>query len=140
VISVAGIAIAGILGYVIAHRTPQTVTKTTIVTVTQPAATKTVTTAAPARRVTAAAPVAAPAPRVRVNLTATQETWLEARRGSKTGAVLFSGNLAEGQSLHLTGTRVFVRFAAAGNVHIVANGKLVTLMGTYDKLFVPSPR
>jgi hypothetical protein len=98
---------------------------------------------------TAAAPSpATPAPThrarpatVRVTISANQRaSWLEIRRGSATGPVLFSGELAPGKPLHFTGQRLWSRFGAAGNLTITANGHPVTLLGTYEHVFVAPKR
>jgi hypothetical protein len=62
-------------------------------------------------------------------------SWLEARRGSKQGKLLFSGVVAPGQRVHLRGRRVWATFGAAGNLAITVGGRPVTLMGTYEKTF-----
>jgi hypothetical protein len=70
---------------------------------------------------------------IRVN---SRSSWLEVRRGSATGAVLFTGELAPGRTLHLAGKRLWARFGAAGNLTITANGRPVRLVGTYEHVFV----
>jgi hypothetical protein len=95
---------------------------------------------------TQAAPAAAtPAPaatvpalgNVRVAISVKGRTsWLEMRRGSATGTVLFTGELAAGRTLHLAGKRLWARFGAAGNLTITANGRPVRLVGTYEHVFV----
>ena len=82
-----------------------------------------------------AAPVHTASSKVRVAITAKQTSWLEVRNRSATGRVLFSGELAAGQRLHLAGTRLWARFGAAGNLTITANGRPVTLIGTYEHTF-----
>ncbi|MGH2935431.1 MAG: hypothetical protein ACRDL2_13090 [Gaiellaceae bacterium] len=64
-------------------------------------------------------------------------SWVEARRGSKTGPVLYRGVLTTGKRLHLRAPRVWAQFGAAGNLSITADGKLLALRGTFDKLFRP---
>lgn len=95
----------------------------------------------------AAAAHAAPAPtptrpsRVRLTISAGKRaSWLEIRRGSATGPVLFSGELAPGQPLHLAGKRLWARFGAAGNLTITANGRPVALLGTFEHVFVAPKR
>jgi hypothetical protein len=94
--------------------------------------------AKPKPKPTARAPLPAPkAATVRVDISApTQASWLEVRRGSATGRVLFSGELAPGRHLHLTGTRLWARFGAANNLAIRANGRPVKFIGTFDHVFV----
>jgi uncharacterized protein DUF4115 len=65
-------------------------------------------------------------------------SWLEVRRGSATGAVLYSGVLSSGQTLHLSGKRLWARFGAASNLSIRANGRPVSLQGTLQGLFTPN--
>ena len=65
-----------------------------------------------------------------------RRSWLEVRRGSATGPVLFTGELAPGRTLHLAGTRLWGRFGAAGNLTITSNGRPVRLLGTYEHVFV----
>ena len=43
-----------------------------------------------------------------------------------------------GTQLHFKAPRVWARLGAAGNLSIVANGRPVSLRGTYDKVFVPT--
>lgn len=83
----------------------------------------------------------APAPRdvdLRVAAERAGGSWIEARRGSRAGRILFAGVLVPGRRLHLRAPRLWVRFGAAGNLSITQDGKLVPLRGTYDKLFRPS--
>jgi Domain of unknown function (DUF4115) len=80
---------------------------------------------------------AAPKPRL-VHLAVAAETrssWLEIRRGSKTGKVLYAGELAAGGRVTFAAPRLYARFGAAGNVRIVVDGRPVVLMGTVGKLF-----
>jgi len=104
---------------------------------------RSVTTPVPAAKPTPVAATAIPAPKpaaaakVRVSITAGgRASWLEVRRGSATGTVLFTGELAPGQSLHLNGKRLWARFGAARNLTIRANGRLVTFVGTFEHVFV----
>jgi hypothetical protein len=62
-------------------------------------------------------------------------SWIEARRRSPTGKLLYSGVLATGHRLHLRGRTVWARFGAASNLSITVDGHPVTLFGTYDKTF-----
>jgi hypothetical protein len=73
---------------------------------------------------------------VRISITAKQSSWLEIRDRSATGRVLYSGQLAAGRKLHFQGTRLWSRFGAAGHLTITANGRPVTLAGTFVHLFV----
>jgi hypothetical protein len=75
-------------------------------------------------------------PLVRVDITAPERaSWLEIRRGSAKGPVLFSGDLVPGRHLHLTGKRLWARFGAASNLTIRANGRPVSFIGTYEHVF-----
>jgi Domain of unknown function (DUF4115) len=81
---------------------------------------------------------AARAQLVDVRIEAQQDgSWLEVRRGSSSGRVLYSGMLLPGTQLHFRAPRVWARLGAAGNLSIVANGRPVSVHGTYDKVFVP---
>jgi hypothetical protein len=80
-----------------------------------------------------------PAKRVPVDLRIAAHgsgSWLEVRRGSATGAVLYSAILTDGSTLHFRAPRLWTRFGAASNLTITADGRPVQLHGTYDKLFV----
>src|SRR5206468_4341174 len=96
-------------------------------------------TAAPASTATVAPVLPVKHPKAPLNIVIVgvrgNGSWLEARRGSKTGKVLFSGVVAQGQRVHLRGRRVWAKFGAAGNVAITVDGRPVTLLGTYDKTF-----
>jgi Domain of unknown function (DUF4115) len=78
---------------------------------------------------------------VRLNISANEHaSWLEVRRGSATGRVLFTGELAPGQPLHLRGKRLWARFGAARNLTITANGRPVALGGTIEHVFTAAKR
>ena len=82
----------------------------------------------------------APAKRLLVDLRIAARgtgSWLEVRRGSATGAVLYSAILTAGRTLHFRAPRLWTRLGAASNLTITADGRPVELHGTYDKLFVP---
>jgi hypothetical protein len=81
-----------------------------------------------------AQPLARPSVRVAISASG-RSSWLEVRRGSATGPVLFTGELAPGRTLHLAGRRLWGRFGAAGNLTITANGRSVRLLGTYEHVF-----
>ena len=92
----------------------------------------------------AAATTAAPKPavkppvkarKVKLAVTATRTSWLELRRGSRTGPVVYSGELPAGHSLRVTGTRIWARFGAAANLDIVVDGSRVPLQGTLEHIF-----
>jgi len=78
---------------------------------------------------------------VRVDISApTRASWLEIRSGSASGPVLFSGELAPGRQLNLTGARLWARFALRANLAIRANGRPVKFIGTYEHVFVPTKK
>jgi hypothetical protein len=87
-----------------------------------------------------AAPALVASTTVRVSIAAKQISWLEIRDRSATGRVLYSGELAAGRQLHFKGTRLWGRFGAAGNLTITANGHPVTLLGTFEHVFVAPKR
>jgi RodZ C-terminal domain len=64
-------------------------------------------------------------------------SWIEVRRRSASGPRLYEATLASGQRLHFRGARLWVRFGAAGNLSITADGRQVRLSGTEAKVFVP---
>jgi hypothetical protein len=132
-LSLAGILVACVLGFFVTEKTRQVRTVTTFVT-------RTVI-APPSPPTPQPAAAATPAPasthgRVRLGLTATSDSWVEVRRRSAQGPVVFSGTLAAGQHLRATGTKLWARFAAAGNLEIAVNGKPLHLNGTLERLFV----
>jgi len=65
-------------------------------------------------------------------------SWIEIRRGSERGQVLYRGVLADGKRLRFREPRLWAQVGAAGNLSITADGKPVLLRGTLDKLFRPS--
>jgi len=72
-----------------------------------------------------AAPPAAPA-RVRLRIVAPRgDSWLEVRRGSAAGTVLYTGVLVRGRSLRLTGRRLWLRFAVGDHLDVTVNGQPV---------------
>ncbi len=61
---------------------------------------------------------------VRMTVTAAQGScWLEARRGSASGALLAERTLAPGQAVHLQGRRVWLRLGDPTSVRLRVNGK-----------------
>jgi hypothetical protein len=61
------------------------------------------------------------------------DCWVEVRAGSATGAILFSGTLANGRSLRFSRPKVWLRLGAASNVDIEINGRPSTIPpGTVD--------
>lgn len=87
-----------------------------------------------------AAPPAAPRI-VHVSIAATdRSSWLELRRRSAKGPIVFSGELAPGKAVRASGSRLWARFGAAGNLTIRADGKPVRLLGTFEHVFAPAKR
>ena len=75
----------------------------------------------PATTTTAARPAAALAT---VVITAARgDCWILARLGSETGRVLEERVLAQGESVRLRGTRVWLSIGAAANVDVTVNGE-----------------
>jgi hypothetical protein len=67
---------------------------------------------------------AKPSPAVRVTITATRgDCWISAHRGSQTGSVLTEQTLAQGDTVSLSGRRIWLELGAAGNVDVSVNGK-----------------
>lgn len=63
-------------------------------------------------------------------------SWVEVRRTSATGPVLYQATLTDGQKVHLRGPKLWARLGAASNLTITSNGVPIHLEGTYEKLFV----
>jgi hypothetical protein len=79
-------------------------------------------------------------PPVRLVLTAAVgDSWVEAHAGSPTGPLLFSGTLASGRTLLLTGRRLWLRLGAASNLVFTLNGKRADpdLFGTVEAIATP---
>lgn len=73
----------------------------------------------------AAAVPASPA-RARLRIVAAQgDSWLEVRRGSAAGTVLYTGTLRRGRALRLTGKRLWLRFAVGDHLDVNVNGRPV---------------
>lgn len=53
------------------------------------------------------------------------DCWLEARVGSATGNLLFTGNLEQGRSIRLTKKRLWIAFGAGANLDVTLNGRRV---------------
>jgi Domain of unknown function (DUF4115) len=80
---------------------------------------------------------ASPPKAIHVILTAARsDSWVEIRRGSSTGRVLFAGVVSEGKSIRVVGRRFWARFGAIGNFDLTVNGRPVhpTFNGTVDAL------
>jgi outer membrane biosynthesis protein TonB len=93
--------------------------------------------AKPAQRVaqTPAPQHVAPRPMRLVIANIGHASWLEVRRGSTQGPVLYSGIAPAGATLSYAAPRLWVRFAAAANFRITVDGRAVALTGTVDQLF-----
>jgi hypothetical protein len=103
--------------------------------------TKTSSAAARVTKTAAQAPAPTPAKRLLVDVRVAAHgsgSWVEVRRSSATGPVLYRATLTDGQTLHVRAPKLWARFGAASNLTITSNGRSVHLQGTYDKLFVPS--
>ncbi len=76
---------------------------------------------------------AAPAPasrQAKVALSATRgDCWVEARKASATGKVIYVGTLTKGKSVTLNGSHLWIRFGAPQNIDVVINGKPATIPG-----------
>jgi hypothetical protein len=81
---------------------------------------------------------AAPASTVKLGLTAVRsDSWVEVRRGSREGPIVFSGVISQGNEIELSAPRLWVRFGAASHLNITANGRPVSLQGTVETVFTP---
>lgn len=89
--------------------------------------------------VTPAKPKPARAP-TRLLLTASKgDSWLEVRRGSAQGKVVYTGTLTQGGKVDAKAKRLWVRIGAASNLTARLNGKPLSLgLGTYDALVSPA--
>lgn len=87
----------------------------------------------PATPKTVAGPVA-----VRLLLVAARgDCWLSVRMGSREGRVLYEGMLREGDSLPVTGKRLWIRIGAPWNLEAKLNGRPVSgLPGDTDNVLV----
>jgi len=67
------------------------------------------------------------------------DAWFEVRAGSPTASLLFSGILPAQSTRRFSGSKLWIRFGAAGNLDARLNGKPLPLpIGTYDATIVPS--
>lgn len=137
-VSVLGILAALGLGTYIA-KSPRPKATKTVQLVTVAPKTHTVPARKPAVAHAAAAPVHAttPAPRSMRLVVANvgHSSWLEIRRGSAAGPVLYSGILDPGGTIRYSGKALWVRFAAAANFRIAVDGRDVPLQGTVERVF-----
>ena len=70
-----------------------------------------------------------------MSVLAAKDSWLELRRDTATGTVVYSGVLPAGHALHVRARRVWARFGAAANLQVTVNGSRVPLQGTIEKTF-----
>ncbi len=133
--SIAGLAVAGVLAYAILAAGSNKHTR--LVTLPAQAASAPAKTAAKTPKAKAKPKPDAPAPTrtARLAVTATRTSWLELRRGSSTGRIVYSGELPAGRSLHVRAPRIWARFGAAANLEIVLDGKRLPLQGTLERVF-----
>jgi cytoskeletal protein RodZ len=89
---------------------------------------------------TTAAPVShAPPPATTLTVSATRgDCWVEVRRTSATGEVLFSGVLPQGESRHFASHKLWLRLGAAGNVDLVVDGKQQPVPSGTPELTLPA--
>jgi hypothetical protein len=115
------------------------VTRTSLTVTTAPAA---VAPAKPKHRAVITAPAAPPKPRtVRLTIAASDKaSWVEVRKGSKTGRILYAAELPAGAKIHFSAARLWARFGAAGNVTVAADGRPVALTGTVEHVFAARRR
>lgn len=136
---VAAVAVAGVAGAVARDGSSPAARQRAAPHRTHAAAKPTLRHAAPAPAAPRAAEPAAKAPAaatVDVVIAADRgSSWIEIRRGSSTGKVLFAAELAPGKRLHYRAQRLWARFGAAGNLAITVDGKSLALQGTFDKVF-----
>jgi hypothetical protein len=67
------------------------------------------------------------------------DSWLEVRRGSAQGKVVYTGTLLQGGKVDAKAKRLWVRIGAATNLTARLNGKPLSLgPGTYDALVSPA--
>jgi hypothetical protein len=137
-ISLAGLLTAGALLYVILTRDTrhtaapppkQQIAAAVVVPVATKPAAKQPATPDKAVHTTAAKPL------TNVAVLATKDSWLELRRGTATGPVLYSGVLPAGHDLNVKARRVWARFGAAANLQVTVNGSRVPLQGTLEQTF-----
>jgi Domain of unknown function (DUF4115) len=67
---------------------------------------------------------------------ATAACWIQARRGSATGAVIYEGVLDRGDSRRFRGKRLWLRLGAPAGLRALLNGKRVALPDTTSSVLV----
>lgn len=68
------------------------------------------------------------------------DSWVEARAGSSTGRLLYTGVLAQGQKRRVSAGRVWLRLGAASHLDVLVNGRPpreAPLLGTLDIILGP---
>jgi cytoskeletal protein RodZ len=81
---------------------------------------------------------AAPAKTTLVVTAARGDSWMEVRRASSKGKVLFSGILAQGDAQTFSARRLWLRLGAAGNVDLAVDGKAYPLPSGTPELTLPA--
>jgi hypothetical protein len=138
-VSVLGIVSAVGLGTVIAKSSHRTTTRTVRLVTVAPKKQAAPTRAPAVRHTVAVAPAAAaPHPMRLVIANVGNPSWLEVRRGSAAGEVLYSGILDSGRKIRYAGKTLWVRFAGAANFDVAVDGRSVPLQGTVERVFSAS--
>jgi cytoskeletal protein RodZ len=113
--------------------TTVSVTSTSFSTPTTTARTPTTAPTTTSQTTTPAVTTTGTASQTRLAVTARADTWVSIRRDTPTGAVLFEGTLAAGDSRSFSGAKFAVRFGAAANVQAKLDGRPLSLPGgTYS--------
>jgi hypothetical protein len=71
----------------------------------------------------------------RITLVASRgESWIQVRRGSHAGEVIYDGTIAMGSKLRFRSRQIWVRFGRGSNLDLWVNGRPMVLpqFGTYD--------
>jgi len=63
------------------------------------------------------------------------DSWVEIRRGSANGPLVYSGVLQDGERVESTGMRLWARFGGASNLQVTVDGRRVPLQGTVETVF-----
>jgi hypothetical protein len=71
-------------------------------------------------------------------LASTGDSWIEVRRGSQTGRILFAGVLTQDEKRRFAAPRLWARFGAAAHLAITVDGRPLVLNGTIEHLFRPT--
>ena len=139
-IGVALIATLAAGGWIVAGR-PAHIDAATKLTqpVVRPHARVSSTTSAVAERASAVAESTPASPSARLTVKGIGDgSWVEVRRDSARGRVLFSGVVKGGKAIDLQAPRLWVRFGAAARLVITVNGAVRPLSGTVDALVTPT--